>query len=148
MEKTFIKGDKVRYTLGTKQYNGIFDAYFGEMCGIWSTFEEGDDLKIIPWEDVELVKMEGFKTHRFKQNPKEKQLHDNFLKNHIEDKYGCDVSFLVFPPNGISQSYTVDNLSDREKRIVLSTIQWLGSPVGQNFMRENGFELNEDIKTN
>jgi hypothetical protein len=33
-----------------------------------------------------------------------------------------------------------DHLTDREKQIVLSTIQWLGSPVGQGFLNDCGFD--------
>ncbi|MBD3196341.1 MAG: hypothetical protein GF317_14880 [Candidatus Lokiarchaeota archaeon] len=144
MEKTFIKGDKVKFTINDKEYQGEFDTYYGEMCGIWINTKEGDDLKIIPMEDVELVKMQGFKTYRHEQNPMEKQLHDNFLKEHIEAKYCCDLSLLIFPPANSNQTHAVDHLSEREKRIILSTIQWLGSPVGQGFLRENGIELTKE----
>jgi hypothetical protein len=34
----------------------------------------------------------------------------------------------------------LEYLSEREKKIMISTIQWLGSPVGQGFLKECGFE--------
>jgi hypothetical protein len=86
--------------------------------------------------------MKGFKTYRHDSNPKEKELHDKFLKDHIFDK-NVDIDLLVFPPANPSQRYAVDTLSDREKQIMLSTIQWLGSPVGQSFLKDCGFVLAE-----
>lgn len=81
-------------------------------------------------------KLEGFKTYRHESNPKEKELHDNFIK----EMSFRDMDFIVFghskSPNG---SHPDDYLSDRERKIVVSTIQWLGSPVGHHFLRNVGF---------
>lgn len=89
------------------------------------------------------MELKGFKTHRHKSNPKEKELHDKFIKEHIDcEKWTCPVDLLIFPScenNGMIPS---DYLSDREKQIVISTIQWLGSPVGKTFLRDCGFSLN------
>jgi cupin superfamily acireductone dioxygenase involved in methionine salvage len=82
--------------------------------------------------------MEGYKTHRHVQNPKEKELHDNFLKNHNRKGYE-DMDLIVFG-HGSQSMRPNDYLSDREKKIVLSTIQWLGSPVGKGFLRDCGFD--------
>ena len=65
-------------------------------------------------------------------------------KEHM-GKYTGDMSFIVFPPSRESGSHPSDYLSDREKRIVLSTIQWLGSPVGQGFLDRNNFKLKENV---
>jgi hypothetical protein len=85
--------------------------------------------------------MKGFKTHRHKSNPKEKELHDKFLQ-HILDR-DVNIDLLVFPPANDTQTYAKGTLSDREKQIMLSTVQWLGSPVGQNFLKDCGFKLAE-----
>lgn len=82
--------------------------------------------------------MEGYKTYRHTQNPKEKELHDNFLKNHNREGYH-DMDLIVFG-HGSQSLRPNDYLTDREKKIVLSTIQWLGSPVGQSFLRDCGFD--------
>ena len=37
--------------------------------------------------------------------------------------------------------YAKDYLSDHEKRIVITAIQWLGSHVEQSFLQDNGFNL-------
>lgn len=83
--------------------------------------------------------MKGYKTYRHAQNPKEKELHDKFLKNHNED-----ADLIVF--GHTSQLIPNDYLTDRERKIVLSTIQWLGSPVGKSFLKDCGFNLSNQSK--
>lgn len=76
--------------------------------------------------------MEGNKTYRHTNNPLEKKLHDNFIKQHI-----TDIEMICIDSNdGITPNRY---LTDDEKSIVISTIQWLGSSVGQSFLRGNGF---------
>lgn len=82
--------------------------------------------------------MEGFKTYRHEQNPKEKEFHDKFLRFHNRDGYN-DMDNIVFGTDGNSVR-PAQYLTDREKQIALSTIQWLGSPVGQGFLADCGFE--------
>jgi hypothetical protein len=80
--------------------------------------------------------MEGFNKHRWDDNPKEKEIHDKFKKEFVgvrEPRDLCD--FIVFG----EQLAPNDYLTDREKQIVLSAMQWLGSPAGQDFLRECGF---------
>jgi hypothetical protein len=81
--------------------------------------------------------MKGNKTHRHDRNPLEKQLHDNFVaENDMEN-----ISRIVFDTtDGIR---LVDFCDDREAAIVISTIQWLGSSVGQDFLSRNGFKNNQ-----
>lgn len=82
--------------------------------------------------------MEGFKTERHEQNPKEKEFHDKFLRHHNRDGY-ADMENIVFGNDGRPKG----SLTDREKQIVVSTIQWLGSPVGQGFLSDCGFTKTE-----
>ena len=86
-----------------------------------------------------MEKIKGFKEYRHERNPKEKEFHDKFLKEHHRDGY-VDMDLIVF---GQSDHNMIPNdyLLDRERQIVLSTIQWLGSPVGQGFLSSCGFEL-------
>jgi len=79
--------------------------------------------------------MEGNKTYRHKDNPEEKRFHDNFIKDICHDNM---MSAIVFEPKdgGLSPSRY---LTEDEEKIVISTIQWLGSPVGQSFLREMGY---------
>lgn len=79
--------------------------------------------------------MKSFKEHRFEKNPQEKKFVYEFLKQHNQS---VDPDLIVFghPNNSMSPK---DYLSDREKDIVISVIQWLGSPVGQSFLDSCGF---------
>lgn len=88
--------------------------------------------------------IDGFKTYRHESNPKEKELHDKFLKEYINGDSVRNVDILIFPTSNPSQTIAIDTLSDREKQIMLSTIQWLGSHVGQSFLRDCGFELKSE----
>lgn len=88
-----------------------------------------------------MSEIKSYKEHRFEQNPQEKIFHDKFKEEHIDYKYGGNIDFIAFPPRKDgSLNYASDTLSDREKSIMLSTIQWLGSSVGQGFLRDCGFE--------
>ena len=85
-------------------------------------------------------KIKGFKTYRHNQKPKEKELHDKFINEHvIGEYYSAPVDLIVFPAQEFNDFEPSDELSDREKRIMISTIQWLGSPVGKSFLRGCGF---------
>jgi hypothetical protein len=75
--------------------------------------------------------MKSLKQHRFKINPLEEHFVDEFLKENSEAN---DMNFIVFgqkPDSNIPKDY----LSEREEAIVISVIQWLGSPVGQSFYK-------------
>lgn len=78
--------------------------------------------------------MDTFKMHRHESNPKEREFYEKFLAGNDRD-----MDLIIFG-HGSNSFRPLDNLSDREKQIVLSSIQWLGSPVGQGFLRECGFE--------
>jgi hypothetical protein len=80
--------------------------------------------------------MEGFKTYRHEQNPEEKRFHDNFIADICHDDMQ---SAIIFEPKdgGLAPS---ELLTPRENKIVISAMQWLGSPVGQSFLREMGYE--------
>ncbi len=78
--------------------------------------------------------MKGTKSYRHLTNPLEKQLHDSFI-NHFSP---LDMERLVFGTIGTGTPN--DRLSERECEITINTIQWLGSPVGQAFLRDNGFQ--------
>lgn len=81
--------------------------------------------------------MKSFKEYRFENNPQEKKFVEQFIKDH---GFYNDIDLIIFGHSSNSSSPN-DYLSDREKNIVVSTIQWLGSPVGQHFLDSCGFEL-------
>lgn len=79
--------------------------------------------------------IESYKMYRLVNNPKEKEFVEKFTQQHTNDN-GIDA--IVFGTvDGLKQETF---LTESEKRIVMSTIQWLGSPVGQGFLNECGFK--------
>ena len=79
--------------------------------------------------------MKGNKTYRHKQNPEEKRFHDEFIMQHGDR----DMSAIVLEPNdrGTAPSRY---LTPEAESIVISAMQWLGSPLGQSFLRDMGYE--------
>lgn len=82
----------------------------------------------------------GNKPYRLSANKDEKILHDKFIEKYIDTPCITDMSLIVYPPADGSGGTPTKYLTDDEKRIVVSTIQWLGSPIGKNFLSECGFE--------
>jgi hypothetical protein len=78
--------------------------------------------------------MQGNKTYRHADNPLEKQFHDAAV-----DMGVSMLSNIVLPLNDRGTG-PKRYLTPEEETIVINTLQWLGSPVGQSFLRENGFE--------
>ena len=79
------------------------------------------------------MKTSGFKEYRLKVDDKyyakEIEFLEVFNRDHLE--HASSIVFGVedggwFEPN--------DCLTDREEKIVLAVIQWLGTPVGQGFL--------------
>lgn len=84
-----------------------------------------------------MKKIDSYKMHRLENNPKEKEFLEKFIENHTDNS---DIDRIVFGTiNGIE---TNRYLTEDEKRVVISTIQWLGSPVGKGFLLECGFSQN------
>jgi len=79
--------------------------------------------------------MNGYNIHRHNSNPKEKEIHDLFVK-----RFGTPVTMSLI----VNGAYPLEQLSLKEMKITISAMQWLGSPVGQSFLRECGFELKQD----
>lgn len=86
--------------------------------------------------------MISYKKYRFKDNPKEKDLHDEFIRRFSEDSK--TLSAIVFGWKTDRQDVPLEYLTDREKMICLTLIQWLGSSVGQGFLIDCGFKLDEN----
>lgn len=95
------------------------------------------------WEDVTCqkclnnkgvkMKHKGLHTHRLSQNPLEKkfakawELHNNINQN------GYNVlDYMLAEDNNRPQG----EVKKRDRVVAATVIQWLGSPVGQNFLNE------------
>ena len=88
--------------------------------------------------------MKTNKGYRFNDNPKEKELHDNFIKMFKNTNFGNrTLSAIIFGWQNGNQTIPNRYLTEDEETICLNIIQWLGSPVGQSFLNECGFTLNK-----
>lgn len=87
---------------------------------------------------MEKYKYEGFRPYRYEENKKEqlfvKQINQEleYSKSFLKDISGIENSDEKF-------------LSDREEKIIISIIQWIGSPVGQSFIKKVDTLENENI---
>lgn len=79
------------------------------------------------------------KTHRFEQNPQERLFVETFVKNYLQIDERL-LEGIIFGWANSAQTIPKDNLSLRELNIILNIIQWLGSPVGNSFLQECGFD--------
>lgn len=88
--------------------------------------------------------MKSNKTYRFKDNPQEKIFHDKFLQEFERGNGLHRLSGIVFGWEDSAQRWPKSYLTEREADICINLIQWLGSPVGQSFLEECGFELKKN----
>ncbi len=91
---------------------------------------------------MENLKDLGFNGHRLQQNPQEEKVLETFFKQF--DDIGChnQMDLIIFgSKNDYGAATPKEYLTERDKKIVYSTIQWLGSPVGMNFLQNAGYEL-------
>lgn len=81
------------------------------------------------------MKTSGFKEYRLKEGDKyyEKEIKvlEVFNNDHLEH-----ADLIVFGQKEGSGMGAKDFLTDREKKIVLGVIQWLGTPVGRGFINQ------------
>lgn len=124
-EFLFIDGDWVYY--------GKSDLLNVEFC----CYKQ--DLLTNTIDIISSVELKGFKTYRHESNPVEEALHNKFIK---EFNNGIAMEQIALPMK--ENGFPVEYLTDREKQIMISTIQWLGSPVGQSFLGNCGFDMNNN----
>ena len=81
------------------------------------------------------MKTSGFKEYRLKKGDKyyakEIKALEVFNQDHLKD-----ADLIVFGQKEGTSMTANDSLSEREERIVLGLIQWLGTPVGQGFINQ------------
>jgi len=82
------------------------------------------------------MKNKGIRQYRFKQNPLEKRFAESW------DEINTD-SCGKLNGNGILDYIMAKNInnplgdiSDRDRAVAATVIQWLGSPVGQSFLTQ------------
>lgn len=97
-----------------------------------------------------VLKMERQNQHvglfpdRLEHNEREKAFHDQWLKENIESagvNYGFGILQDLFfersgNPMGMMGTKCLERISERDRMIVATVIQWLGSNVGMCFLNE------------
>jgi hypothetical protein len=76
----------------------------------------------------------GLHTYRFKENPEEKRFAEAWDK---QNEQGSNLAYLLTVGD---QSGRPPEPSDRDHVVAATVVQWLGSPVGQSFLRDLGYE--------
>lgn len=77
----------------------------------------------------------GVSTHRFLDNPEERRF---ALAWERMDRDGRTLAYLLDPKHGVGGF--LPDPSDRDYLVAATMMQWLGSPVGQGFLRDIGYE--------
>lgn len=75
----------------------------------------------------------GKHTHRFASNPREKIAADLWRDQCGYPPIGGADQFDWLMGNGERPAH---DITDRDREVAATVIQWLGSPVGNNFLRE------------
>ena len=89
--------------------------------------------------------MKTNKEHRFQDNPKEQEFHDKFKEMFEQGSLAKKtLSAIVFGWNNDHQNVPKEYLSEKEEDVCLNIIQWLGSPVGHNFLASCGYVLKDE----
>lgn len=81
-----------------------------------------------------IIANKGLHTHRFKDNPEELAFAEEWDNQNV---YGKTLAYLLDPEQG---SGCPPKPEKREIVVAATVIQWLGSPVGQGFLRALGYE--------
>jgi hypothetical protein len=83
-------------------------------------------------------KFQGRSTHRYKDNPMEKAFAAAWQKENDTSRPGKKYSLMeyLFAENGEECGSPRADLSKRDWEVANTVIQWLGSPVGQAFLRD------------
>ena len=73
------------------------------------------------------MKNKGLNQYRFKENPLEKAYAEQWEKDNKECRT-LEYLLLANHPNG--------EVTDRDREVAATVIQWLGSPCGQSFVED------------
>lgn len=75
------------------------------------------------------MKNKGLHQYRFKENPLEKAFAKQWEKENVE---GRILDYLLAK----DLNYPKGEVTDRDREVAATVIQWLGSPCGQSFVEE------------
>ena len=91
------------------------------------------------------IKEKGLYTHRFKDNPDERKFAKEWDKKCNSPFAGNLLKYLLSPKH--HKLAELEQPSDRDRTVAATIIQWLGSPVGQNFLETCGFSKRRNSKS-
>ncbi len=76
----------------------------------------------------------GLHTHRFAEHPEEQRIAEAWAR-----REGSFLQYMLQPAaeHGVRRP---PDPSDRDEVVAATVMQWLGSPVGQGFLRDLGYE--------
>lgn len=87
--------------------------------------------------------MKTNKEYRFKDNPEEKIYHDEFIDMFTNSFTSIEtLSSIIFGWKDGRQNVAKERLTEDEENICLNLIQWLGSPIGQSFVKKCQEKIN------
>lgn len=89
------------------------------------------------------IKHKGLSTHRFTGNPEERRFADAW-QQHNDNDNGNTLAYLLDPRNG-EPFGSPPHVEDRDREVAATVVQWLGSPVGQGFLRDLGYVRVEEM---
>jgi hypothetical protein len=94
------------------------------------------------------MKVRGLQTHRFKENPEEKRFAKAWDEmNEEEGRVAPTLDHLLdTDPNRGWGGHRPAKPSERDVVVAATVIQWLGSEIGQGFLRDLGYMKKEEWK--
>jgi hypothetical protein len=85
------------------------------------------------------MKNKGLSQHRFRDNPLEERFSKAWERENVSRADGSlngsgTLDYLL----AINPNFPAGEVSERDREVAATVIQWLGSPVGQGFLRDVG----------
>ncbi len=80
------------------------------------------------------MKIKGLNTHRFKNNPEERKFAEAWDK--LNERVGGHASLL----DQLLDAVHATTCDGHDEVVAATVIQWLGSPVGQSWLEQLGYE--------
>lgn len=83
----------------------------------------------------------GLHEYRFKSNPEEKRFAEAWRD---QNKHGDNLAYLLDERKDTMGRPPTP--SDRDYVVAATVVQWLGSPVGQGFLRDLGYTKSDEFR--
>lgn len=78
----------------------------------------------------------GVSQFRFASNPSEKTFAEHWERINVSRFEGLDGKGVLDYLLAKDPNYPKDEVTERDRQVAATVIQWLGSPVGTHFLRE------------